>query len=55
MKQIRKWVDEAGVVLVPAVVICEVYKIIRRQRTQVEARAAVAKLSEYQWCLLTSD
>jgi len=48
VKQIRKWVDEADVVLVPAVVIYEVYKIIRRQRTQVEALAAVAKLREYQ-------
>lgn len=44
----RRWVDEADVVLVPTVVIFEVYRVIRQQRTQIEALVAVAKLREYE-------
>jgi len=48
VKQLRRRVDEADAVLVPTVVIYEVYKIIRRRRTQIEAMVAVTRLREYE-------
>jgi len=47
VKQFRQHVDEADAVLVPTVVIFEVYRVIRQQRTQIEALVAAAKLREY--------
>ena len=48
VKQLRRWVDEADSVVVPTVVIYEVYKIIRRRRTQIDAMVAVTRLREYE-------
>lgn len=40
----RKWTDEADVIIVPTVVVYEVYKVIRRRRSELEATVAAAHL-----------
>lgn len=42
----RKWTDEAHVIVVPTVVMYEVYKVIRRRRSEMEAVVAAARLRE---------
>jgi predicted nucleic acid-binding protein len=49
----RARLDEADGVLVPTIVLYEVYKIVRRQRSEPDALAAAARLRQYEPVPLT--
>ena len=46
-RDFRDWVDRADEVLVPTLVLYEVYKVIRRGASEDEADAAIARLRKF--------
>ena len=46
-QEFRRWIEEAEGVLVPSIVVYEVYKVIRRGASEDEADEAVARLREF--------
>lgn len=46
-KQYLEWAETDEEIIVPTVVLYEVYKIIRRQRQEAEADVAASRLREY--------